>query len=77
MYERLILANILNNASRKNTNPTELTMYVIDKLIRQMRNSTLELDLNMSCNTLEKNKQKYYALNIGYVCMFDHNKYTQ
>ena len=42
----LILAIILNNTLRKNTNPTVLIMYVIDKLIRQMRNSTLELDLN-------------------------------
>ena len=40
-------------------NPIVLVMYVIGKLIRQIRNSTLELDLTYELHTWEKNKRKY------------------
>ena len=69
MYVRLILANILNNASRKNTNPTELIIYVIDKLIRQMRNSTLELDLNYELQYIGEKQTKILCTK-HWICMY-------
>ena len=70
MYVCLILAIILNNTLRKNTNPTELIMYVTDKLIRQMRNSTLELDLNYELQYMGEKPNKntmHLTLDMYYV----------
>ena len=67
----LILAIILNNTLRKNTNPTVLIMYVTDKLIRQMRNSTLELDLNYELQYMgvKTNKNTMHLTLDMYVCL--------
>ena len=73
MYVCLILAIILNNTLRKNTNPTELIMYVTDKLIRQMRNSTLELDLNYELQYMGEKPNKntmHLTLDMYYVWQY-------
>ena len=45
-------------------NPIVLVMYVIGELIRQIRNSTLELYLTYKLHSWEKNKRKYKEENI-------------
>ena len=47
------------NFLEEEMNPIVLVMYVIGKLIRQIRNSTLELDLTYELHSWEKNKRKY------------------
>ena len=47
------------NSLEKEMNPIVLVIYLIRKLIRQIGNSKLELDLNYELHTWEKNKRKY------------------
>ena len=69
MYVCLILAIILNNTLRKNTNPTVLIMYVTEKLIRQMGNSTLELDLNYELQYMGEKQTKILCTKL-WICMY-------
>ena len=52
-------SSFLNFLPEEEMNPIVLVMYVIEKLIRQIRNSTLELDLPYELHTWEKNMRKY------------------
>ena len=52
------------NFLEEEMNPIVLVMYVIGNLIRQIRNSTLKLELTYELHPWEKNKRKYWEENI-------------